>query len=332
VTGGGEPGVREDGSDTLRGSLLLAATRLIAALPEAPLVAAAESIGELWYRTSPGRAAQARANLRRVCEGLDAQGRGTGLARRAATDPAALETLVRRSFRHAVRYYVEVAQTGSITLDEALARMDLETPDTVDEAVRSGRPIMLLGMHYGAIELPVLFVFGMVGHRVTAPMETVGDPALQRWFETTRSRVGVNIVPLRGARHALLAAARRGESIGMVNDRDLTGTGIPVPFFGAPAPMSPGPALLAVETGFPVYVGSARRTTGGRYAGKLIRVHAPSEGTRRERVVALTHAITAAFETILADGPEQWWGVFHPIWPDLAITDAPAAGDREAAA
>ena len=106
----------------------------------------------------------------------------------------------------------------------------------MDEAVRSGRPIMLLGMHYGAIELPVLFVFGMVGHRVTAPMETVGDPALQRWFETTRSRVGVNIVPLRGARLALLAAARRGESIGMVNDRDLTGTGIPVPFFGAPAP------------------------------------------------------------------------------------------------
>ena len=41
----------------------------------------------------------------------------------------------------------------------------------------------------------------------------------------------------------------------MVNDRDITGTGIPVPFFGHPAPISPGPALLALETGTPVYVG-----------------------------------------------------------------------------
>ena len=48
----------------------------LAALPEAPLVAAAETIGELWYRIAPARAAQARANLRRVCEGLAAQGRG----------------------------------------------------------------------------------------------------------------------------------------------------------------------------------------------------------------------------------------------------------------
>jgi KDO2-lipid IV(A) lauroyltransferase len=332
MTGGAGPDLPPGGRPSLSGRLLPAAARLVASLPDGLLIAAAESVGELWYRTSPRRAAQARANLHRVCEGLDAQGRGTRLARRAATDPVALETLVRRCFRHAARYYVEVAQTGSVTLEEALARLDLETPDTVDEAVRSGRPIMLLGMHYGAIELPVLFVFGTVGHRVTAPMETVSDPALQRWFETTRGRVGINIVPLRGARHALLAAARRGESIGMVNDRDLTGTGIPVPFFGFPAPMSPGPALLAVETGFPVYVGSARRSSSGRYAGKVIRVHAPSEGTRRERIVALTHAITAAFETILADGPEQWWGAFHPIWPDLAVTEPPRTGGREPAA
>ena len=51
------------------------------------LVAAAESLGELWYRRAPERAAQARANLRRVCEGLAAQGRGTPLARISRTLP-----------------------------------------------------------------------------------------------------------------------------------------------------------------------------------------------------------------------------------------------------
>ncbi len=307
------------GPRSLRGALIVGATRVLAALPEPPLVAAADAIGELWYRFAPGRAAQARNNLRRVCEGLAAQDRGTRLARRAATDPAALERLVRATFRHTVRYYLEVGRAGGYDLARAIERLDPETPEVIQDALGSGRPIVLVGLHYGSIELPVVYVSHLVGHAVTAPMETVSDPVVQRWFETSRSRVGVNIIPLANARRTMLAALRRGELVGMVNDRDITHTGMPTPFFGHPAPMSPGPALLAIEAGVPVYAGSARRARGGRYRGKLIEVPIPTEGTRRERTIALTAAIAVAFETILADGPEQWWGAFHPIWPDLAL-------------
>jgi len=310
---GQRPGVR-----SLRGAAILWAARLLAALPERPLVAAAESVGELWYRVSPARAAQARANLGRVCTGLAAQGRGTTLAQRAATDPAALELLVRRCYRHAVRYYLEVARTGNVDPVKALAGIDVETPDAVRAALMTGRAAIIVGMHYGAIEMPVAVIHSLVGHLVTAPMETVEDPVVQRWFETSRARIGVRIIPLRDARRVLLARLREGESVGLVNDRDIIGGGLPVPFFGAPAPIGPGPALLAIETGAPVYVGSARRLANGRYAGKLIPVAAPAEGSRRERVTALTAAIAVAFESILADAPEQWWGAFHPIWPDLA--------------
>jgi KDO2-lipid IV(A) lauroyltransferase len=315
----------------LRGSLIIAGARLLTALPEAPLVAAAESIGEIWYHVAPARAAQLRANLRRVCEGLETQGRGTQLARRAATDPDALELLVRRSFRHAVRYYLEVARAGGVTAESAWARIDVQTPDEVRDALMLGNPVLIMGMHYGAIEMPVALIRRMVGHAVTAPMETVGDPGLQRWFVESRSRAGVNIVPIADARRSLLRAIRRGESVGMVGDRDLMGNGLLVPFFGHPAPIPAGPALLALETGIPVYVGSARRTRAGRYAGRLMLVPTPTEGTRRERMTALTAAIASAFESILADGPEQWWGGFHPIWPDLAqgghaATPSPDAG------
>jgi KDO2-lipid IV(A) lauroyltransferase len=310
---------------SLRGSLYLAAARVLSALPEPPLAAAAESIGELWYRTAPERAAQARANLGRVCEGLAAGGHGTALARRAATDPEALELLVRRCFRHAVRYYLEVARTGSVDQATALDRIDIATPDTVRDAT-SGRGIVLVGMHFGALELPVAVVSRLAGHRVTTPMETLDDPALRRWFETSRGRMGVQIVPLRDARRTLLSTLREGRSIGLVNDRDITRTGIPVPLFGAPAPISPAPAVLALETGAPVYVASARRIRSGRYVGRLIHVPVPESGSRRERVVALTTAIAGAFETLIGDAPEQWWGAMHPIWPDLV----PDGEDRAA--
>ena len=314
-----------------RGTLLLLAARVISRLPEAPLVAAAEAAGELWYRRSPARAAQARRNLARVCEGLAAQGRGTPLARRAATDPEALERLVRRAFRHATRYYLEVARTASLTVASATARVDVETPDEVRDALLSGHPIVIVGMHFGALELPSIVLASLLGHKVTAPMETVADPGLARWFIESRSRVGVTIVPITDARRTLLRALRRGESVGMVADRDLMGNGLSVPFFGHPAPVPAGPALLAVETGVPVYAATARRSKHGRYRGRLVNVPLPTGGSRRERVTVLTASIAGAFESLLADAPEQWWGAFHPIWPDLAPGGEKAEDGRSTA-
>ena len=308
---------------TLRGRLLVAGARLLAALPEGPLVAASDSIGELWYRVAPGRAGQVRANLRRVAEGLAASGRGTARARRAATDPAALEWLVRACFRHTVRYYLEVARADGLDPGTSLARIDLETPDEIREALQSGRPSILVGMHFGAIELPAMYIANALGRPVTAPMEAVADPGLQRWFRETRARVGVNIIPVKGARRTLLAALRRGETVGLVNDRDLLGGGLLVPFFGAPAPIPAGVAVLALETGAEVYVAACRRLAGGRYAGRMIPVPAPAPdaGTKRERTEALTAALARTFEDVLADAPEQWWGAAHPIWPDLAVAN-----------
>lgn len=303
---------------SVRDRLLIGVLGLVGHLPEAPLVAAAEAAGELWYRLAPARRAQVRANLGRVCEGLAATDRGTVFARRAATDPDALERMVRAVFRQAARYYLEVTRVAGYDHAVALERIEIETPDEVRDALESGRPMLLVGMHYGAIELPAVEVAHRLGHPVTAPMEAVDDPALRHWFETSRQRVGVRIVPIRNVRRELLRELRAGRSAGLVADRDLTGGGLEVPFFGHPARLPVGPALIALEAGVPVYVGSARRVPGGRYRGRLIRVPVPADGSHRERVMALTASIATAFEALLADGPEQWWGSFHPIWPDLA--------------
>jgi len=42
----------------------------------------------------------------------------------------------------------------------------------------------------------------------------------------------------------------------------------------------------------------------------------------------LTARIAATFETLIADAPEQWWGAFHPIWPDLVTTRPAQARTR----
>jgi phosphatidylinositol dimannoside acyltransferase len=299
----------------LRTQALIGASWLACHLPERPLVRLAELAGDLWYRRTPVRAAQARRNLRRVAEWCAAEGRGTPLARAAASDPRALERLVRRSYRHAARYYLEVARTPSVSHEYLAAHLVIEDAEAVARAF-GGPPVVFVGLHFGAIELPALYLAERVGGAV-GPMETVDDAGLQDWFVRTRGAAGVRIVGLREARRALLEALREGTSVGLVGDRDLTGGGTLTRLFGAPARLPLGPAMLGVESGAPLFVVGVRRGGAGEYVGRVEPVDVPAEGTRRDRVTATTDGIARAFERIVEDAPEQWWAVFFPIWPDL---------------
>ena len=301
----------------LRGRALRLVSWLVCRLPERPLIALAELGGDVWYRVTPQRAAQARRNLGRVAAWLAEHDTGTPLARTAATDPRSLERLVRLAYRHAARYDLEVARTPALRPADLRSRIVVETSDTVDEAFTPGRPAIFIGLHFGAIELPALFLASRVGEAV-APMATLADPDLQDWFVRTRGSVGLRIVGLREARRELTAALRAGTSVGLVGDRDLTGGGTLTELFGAPARLPLGPAFLAIETGAPAYVVGVRRTSPAHYIGRLEAVDVAADGSRRERATATTASIARAFERVVADAPEQWWAVFFPIWPDLA--------------
>lgn len=314
----------------LRARALATLSVVACRLPEGPLVGLADLAGRVWYRIAPARAAQARLNLRRVAEHLAATGTGSAAGRAAATDPAALERLVRAAFRHNARYYLDVVRAPALTAAIFDERIDVETPGTVEEAFAGG-PVIFISGHFGPIELPGLYLANRSGRRVVAPMEAVGDPELQRWFVETRSSFGVRIVGLREARRELTAALRNGEHVGLVADRDIAGGGIAVPLFGHDAPLPVGPALLAVESGAPIYAAGVRRIGGGRLSGKLLAVPVATEGNRRQRIEATLRAEARAFEEIVRDAPEQWSAVFFEIWPDLVAAPAVAATARDRA-
>jgi KDO2-lipid IV(A) lauroyltransferase len=300
-------------------------------LPEPPLLALADVVGWLWYRLAPARAAHARRNLERVARELDRRGIGDARVRGAAGDSRALERLVRSAFRHNARYYLEVLRVPGLKPAIFENRVIVETPDTV-EAAFAGGPVIFVSAHLGPIELPGLYLANRSGRTFVAPMEAVDDPALQGWFERTRGSLGVRIVGLRAARRALLAELKAGGQVGIVADRDIAGGGIDTPLFGSPAPMPIGPALLALESGAPIYAVGVRRLPDGRVAGGLIPVPVATEGSRRERIAATLRAEAVAFETLISAAPDQWSAVFFPIWPDLsgpapASGDAPSTGD-----
>jgi KDO2-lipid IV(A) lauroyltransferase len=131
-------------------------------------------------------------------------------------------------------------------------------------------------------------------------------------------------VPPDAARR-ILRGLQDGELVAIATDRDLGTPTATVTFFGHPARVPSGPASLALLTGAPVVVGTVRRTTPGRFAGRVERVEWTPTGNRETDLTALCQAITTVLERHILVAPEQWWGAFQPVWDDIRPAPAPAS-------
>ena len=299
---------------------------VLSRLPQRALNPIAYALGGLLYRAQPARRRLVRANLQRVVGYLSARGLGGDRVTLAATDPRALDLLTRAAFGHYLRGYLEGATLSVYARKDYLSRVQPDDPTLLDLAfgptdIRGAQPhpMIIIGMHFGAIEIPALWATKRFGRRITAPMETVGDPEIQSYFMHTRGKTGLDLIPIEEAAPALRRALADGETVALVADRPLGGAGVAVELFGASARLPLGPAALAYETGAPAWLITTRRVGRGDYRARIERIDLPTEGSRRDRLAGFLAAQARAFERAVADAPEQWWTVFFPIWDDIRV-------------
>jgi KDO2-lipid IV(A) lauroyltransferase len=297
--------------------LLRGTSGVLQRLPEGFLNSMANLVGGLLYRALPRRRRLVRANLERVVLYLSAHDMGGESVAKAAQDGRVLDRMVRSAFSHYVRGYLEGAALPAYATAERLERVRPDEPALVDRAFRKTQSLIIVGLHFGAIEIPGLWATRILGRRITAPMETIDDPDLQSYFAQSRGGTGLNVIPLERAATELRSSLASGEAIALVADRPVGGSGTLVELFGAPARLPVGPAALAVESGAPVWLVATRRVGGNEYRARLEELSLPADGTRRQRLVAFMAAEARAFERAVADAPEQWWTAFFSIWDDI---------------
>lgn len=322
------------GRRSLRGRLLAPILRGLASvlqrLPDRALHRLAHAAGGLLHAAQPARRRLVRSNLQRVCRYLAEHDMASERIAAAAAGGRALDRLAREAFGHYVRSYLEGAIVPAYARSDLSARVVADDPGAVFEALgpagTGGRAVIIVGLHFGAIEVPAAWATSVHGLSMTTPMETVADPDLQRYFQQSRSATGLRVIPTEGAGRELAARLAAGEAVAIVADRVVAGAGMRVELFGAPARLPLGPAVLAIESGAPVWLVAARRTGWGQYRARIERLAVPAEGTRRQRVEAFLAVQARGFERVVADAPEQWWSLFFPIWDER-----PAPATRAAA-
>jgi lauroyl/myristoyl acyltransferase len=251
------------------------------------------------HRDGPGTC-QLRRNLARVVPHATA---------------AELDALVRDGLRSYARYWQEVFTLPWADHAALVDRLDsaMEGVEHLNDALAKGRGVVVALPHSGNWDMAGLWFVGRHGAFSTV-VERLAPEALYQRFVAYRRSLGFDIVPLTGDEtptRRLLHRLRAGGVVCLLADRDLTGAGMAVEFFGATARMPLGPARLAAATGATLLV------VGCWFTADCwgIRVHTPVAVPDRSAVMQATQTVADYFAADIAEHPQDWH-MLQPLWID----------------
>ncbi|MCZ2837436.1 phosphatidylinositol mannoside acyltransferase [Modestobacter sp. VKM Ac-2985] len=289
--------------------------RAVRLLPEPAARAGAAAGGALAVRRGGRGARQLRANLDVVT--------GGGL------DDRALDDLTRRAMQSYARYWQEAFRLPTLSSERILAGSELRGREHLEAARAQGRGIVLALPHSGNWDAAGVWLIAWLGGPFLTVAERLRPESLYRRFVAFRERLGMRVVPLTGGERPSSAVLREwladGGTACLLMDRDLSGSGVPVTFFGRRTTMPGGPALVAAQTGATLLPAVCQFDG----AGWQFVVHPPvpldGPGRLRDRVTSATQQVADAFATTIAERPEDWH-VLGRVWPEVGpMGRAPAS-------
>lgn len=260
---------------------------------------AARVVGRAIALTMVSRRRQVERNLRRATNG-----KLRGIA---------LQKAVAETFDSYTRYWLELFRLPH-EVDGPLP-LDVDGREHLDGALAAGTGAIFALPHVGGWEYAGAWAVGQ-GVTPTVVVEPVEPPELFEWFASVRRRLGMTVVQLGPeAGRVLLSALRNNQVVCLLCDRDITGDGIEVEFFGERTTLPAGPATLALRTGAPLLPAAVYfRPGGGHHAVVQAPIPAHRQGRLRDDVARVTQLLAHRFEALIRAAPEQWH-LMQPNWP-----------------
>ena len=266
-----------------------------------------DKAAKIAWRSESASIKQLELNLARVldCEVHDPRIR-----------PLSLQTM--RSY---MRYYCETFMLPRWTDEQLLGRVQPVNSQPVVEALKSGGVVLTLP-HLANWDWAGAWAARYFGSLCTVAERLRPEGVFQKFLRARESR-GITLMALSGdggTYEFLREHVNQGRVVALLGDRDVAKSGMSIDFFGHRAPLPIGAALLALDTGRPLF------TCAPWYEGdnlvitfdtEVIFDRTPVQGRDRlRRAQEITKQVAANFEQHISSHPENWHQL-QPVWPDL---------------
>ncbi len=230
------------------------------------------------------------------------------------------------SYRHLGREAVVTFRLAGVPAERIREMTEFDGLDELLAAVEAGAGVVVVTGHLGNWEMGSACLAAR-GVPIDAVMHRQRNRRFDEDLRETRGRLGMGIILRDVAPRRVLASLRAGRVVGLVADQNVAGAGIFVDFFGVPASTARGPAVFALRTGAPVFVGVAVRNpeAGPRYRALVRRVSVALGDDTEENVRRITEATTTALESYVRSYPEQYFWQ-HRRWKTRPPATVPPAG------
>jgi KDO2-lipid IV(A) lauroyltransferase len=273
--------------------------RLVRALPEKSAYSIFEKIGKIVLSRNGAQMKRLRSNLQRVVPG---------------NGPDAMDELMRDAVSSSMRYWCDTFRCSDWSKSRISTMVTATREDLLTAPMKDGRGVVIALPHAGNWDHAGFYFCGM-GFPLVTVAERVKPEALFNKFLEYRQNMGMEVLALDGrSMGTLMQRAREGALIALVSDRDLSRSGVDVNFFGHPARMPAGAALLAIRTGIPLVTAFVSYTNTGIHI-EFNSVAIPSQGTEAERVTTVVQECADLFAKGISAHPQDWH-MLQRIWTD----------------
>ena len=218
------------------------------------------------------------------------------------------------NFRNHAKAYADLMMLPRANVESMRPLLNVKGMEFLEEARALGKGVLAVSCHMGSYEV-VSAIWSATLAPVSFFAEELEPRALFEWYRETRARLGISVLTLDlGGIRKVLQALRDEEMVITAIDRDITGTGHVMPFFGRPAPIPLGPAAIARRLGTPLLPVCVTRLPDDSYlaeATPLVTVE-QTDDPKADQIRA-TEQLLRRIETFIQAHPEQWH-VPHRIW------------------
>ncbi len=227
---------------------------------------------------------------------------------------AQMKELLQEAMASYMRYWCDTFRFPNWDTERINSTVTVTREELLLNGIKSGRGVIVALPHAGNWDHAGAY-FCLKGIHLVTVAERLKPERLFNEFLRYRQAMGMEVLALDSQSMTTLAQRlREGHLVALVADRDLSKSGIDVQFFGKPARMPAGPAVLALKTGAILLTAFVNYTRDGIHIS-FDEISIPETGTQEEKVSVLVQKSANNFARGISQHPEDWH-MLQRIWID----------------